>query len=156
MNIESQQILKKDHIIISYKQIINEIERMGIFALSYNGTTHVIQSIWKTQLDIPILEYYETMIFPKVLVENIYVFETMMKRNLSLKKNAKYQPYPQRIQPINTANPTDPQKDFTNNIIIQEISPDLIDLEITIKAYKYMSVHPHEKLLKIIEIMTSF
>lgn len=155
MSIESQHILEKDYVIIEYKQIINEIERMGIFALLYNGVTHVIQSIWKTQLDIPVLEYYQTLIFPKILVENIYNFETKMKRNSTLRKNAKYQPYPQRIQPIGT-DTINPMKDFTNNIIIQEVDPDLIDLEITIKAFKYISVHPHEKLLEIIDIMTSF
>lgn len=164
MSIGSQQILKKDHIIIEYKQVTNSesisaslslqgMTRMGIYALLYNGTTYVIQSVWKTQLNVPILSYYETSIFPKVLVDSVFNFETMMKRNVSLRRNNKYQPHPQRIQSISTINT---QKDFTNNIIIQEINPDLIDLEITIKTQKYISLHPYEKLLKIVEIMTSF
>lgn len=153
MSIESQQILKKDYIIIEYKHIVDEIEKMGVFALLYNGTTYVIQAVWKTYHNVPVLEYYESVIDPKVLVENIYNFETMMKRSIGLRKHGKYQPYPERVQPIAITNE---MKDFTNNIRIQEVDQDLIDLEITIKANQYISMYPHEKLLEIITIMASF
>ena len=153
MSIGSHQILKKDHVIIEYKFVIDEIEKMGVFALLYNGTTYVIQTIWKTYLNVPILEYYESVIDPKILVENVYNFETMIKRKVSLRKNGIFQPYPERVQPIGFTNV---MKDFTNNIIIQEINPDLIDLAITIKANEYISVYPHDTLLGIIEIMISF
>lgn len=132
---------KKDYIIMNINDKKSQILRYGIFALFLNTLTYVVTTTTKQDLDKVIITYSTSSYDPTQIVDIAYKYQTSTDRSLIQKSIAKELKNPEILQ---------------NTIIISNIDPVLMNLNIIIKNKTYMSTTDFNTLNAFITIMMSF
>jgi hypothetical protein len=81
--------LKRDCIIIypNNRSDSSNITKYEVYAVSFDGVTHVISVIFKKHMDMPLISYCKSKYDPSVVMDNIYKIEKEKKRGIFLRKN---------------------------------------------------------------------
>jgi len=150
--------LKKDYVTFIINSLCTDVIRYSVYALLFNNSTSVMDVIYKKNMDIPIIIYSITDLDPTDLINDVYFYQTQRNRSLKLKSVATQQNNPNRLISLSILQLPDKRPDlyFTNDILVQTADDSLIELQVIIRNYAYISETPNEDLLKMIVTMISF
>lgn len=149
---------KKDYFTLEFNDLNSKIIKYGVFALFFNGKTYVLNTTNKYDMNETIIVYSESTLDPSVIVDTIYRHENQFDRSLYLKRYARRENNPERLEDLTITQISEkPVKHmFTGDIVVGDIDIELVKLNIIIKNGNYISTTEFNKLNAVISIMLTF
>lgn len=149
---------KKDFFVIDFNESYSDVVKYGVFALFFNGTTYVLTTTYKRNMDLVLIQYNESVSDPTDIVETTYRYQKQIARSLYLKSVMRRENNPERLEDLSVVQiSTKPISHMFNNLIgVSDIDPEIINLNVIIKNETYISTTEFSKLDAVVSVMMMF
>jgi hypothetical protein len=148
--------LIKDFSTIIVRDPNSTIVQYSVYTLSSQNITYAMCVVYKKDMDLPLILYGESDISPSTIVDTAYMYDVGRNRTLSQKTTYSQQDIPERIKSLLSTDSTNTNINYTGDVLVDYVDPELISLNVLIKNKQYVSTAPYEKLVAMSDLMITF